>query len=159
MPCATNEAGISLLAKEKVEMITNGEITQIPILEYLLSTSPVNIDISNNVELTHAEALSGTIRINVSNASVDQYAIYNKYNKHYPNVNIEYGDQVSVKNAYRINFFNVENVSEDTEPYYTVLTNGEMDLAYLTSIDGPSGTPLKDPIKIATNTEVYSFES
>ena len=145
------------VAKEKIEMISNGKITQIPILEYLLSKSPVKIDSSQSIEITHAEALSGTIMINVSNASVDQYEIYNKYHKYYPNVIIKYGNNVTVKNAYKINFYNVDILTDDVEPYYSVLTNGEMTLEKLTSIEGPAGIALKDPVKMSTNTKTYSF--
>jgi hypothetical protein len=140
-----------------VEMISDGKITQIPILEYLLSKSSVKVDNTQSVEITHAEALSGKITINVT-ASVDEYEIYNKYNKHYPNIEIEYGENVTRKEAYKINFYNVETITVETEPYYSVLTNGEMTLAELTSATGPTGAALKDPVKMSTNTEIYTFE-
>ena len=157
-PIASDELDSKFdIAKEKVEMISGGKITQIPILEYLLSKSSVKVDNTQSVEITHAEALSGKITINVT-ASVDEYEIYNKYNKYYPNIEIEYGENVTRKEAYKINFYNVETITAETEPYYSVLTNGEMTLAELTSATGPAGAALKDPVKMSTNTEIYTFE-
>jgi hypothetical protein len=45
------------------------------------------------------------------------------------------------------------------EPYYTVLTNGEMSLSYLTGTNSPTGSALSEPIKPSTNQYDYKFNN
>ena len=50
-----------------------------------------------------------------------------------------------------------DEITDSTETYYEVLTNGKMTLAQLTSASGPAGTELRTPARIATDEITYSF--
>ena len=141
-----------------VEMLNDkNEVENIPALEFLLKKTILN-------GTSHAEALSGTITINIpaingTKVKVDELYMYEKYSKLYPNVKIKYGSNMEVAGAISINFYSVDvdtlgtGSVEGLEPYFTALTaNGRSTLWEL--IDG---TTFKDPAKSATNTEVFQF--
>lgn len=145
------------LIREKVDMLdSNNNIIAIPILEYLKDKTPSN----NNYVVKREEALQGTINININGAKANEFDIYQKYHNLYPNVHIVYGSGVTVEKAYTIKFYNVladDEITDSTETYYEVLTNGKMTLAQLTSASGPAGTELRTPARIATDEITYSF--
>ena len=158
---------INTTVYEKFELVNaDGVITNIPILEYLNPVEQViKVNENNEVRIRRRspyntiekEALTGTLTINVKDASVSEYDIYQKYHSIYPNLEILYGEDVGVDTAYTINFFNQEAIMENSIPYYTVLGTKDMTMAYLTSKEGPTGQKLNDPSKLAINDTIYEF--
>ena len=141
---------------EKASMLDeNGKIVCIPILEYLLSKTP-------NQCLTHAEALQGKITISIPDTSVVELEIYEKYHEAYPDLVIEYNENVvDVEGAYKINFYEVDKDTleeegtslEDVNPYFSQLTAADSyTLAQLVK-----SSQFRVPGKASTNTNVYTF--
>lgn len=137
-------------------VFTNGVITGIKVLDYLLTKIPhENIKTQNP-----ADALIGTITINVPGAKINEYNIYQKYHNTYTNLTIKYNtDNMEVEKAKTIKFYNRESIDDNDEPYYTVLSNGSQTLAVLTSKDGPAGAALTNPVKMSSTTKVYTFDN
>lgn len=106
---------------------------------------------------TPAEALTGTITINASGKTINEFDIYQTYHFKYPNLKIQYGPDITVESASSIKFYNIENITDATEPYYTVLSNKEKTLQFLTSAEGPAGSALQPPVKVPTATESFTF--
>lgn len=138
----------------------NKVIKGIKVLDIMISnlrnySNPETGYITKSIE----EALTGTITINVPNKTINEFDIYQKYHFTYPNLNIKYGDnsKENLQSASTIKFYNIENVTDTTEPYYTVLSNGESTLAYLTGSSSPAGSVLQSPIKIPTPNTSYTF--
>ena len=141
---------------EKASMLDkDGKIVCIPILEYLLSKTP-------NQCLTHAEALQGKITISIPETSVVELDIYEKYHEAYPDLVIEYNENVvDVEGAYKINFYEVDKDTlkeegtslEDVNPYFSQLTAADSyTLAQLVK-----SSQFRVPGKASTNTNVYTF--
>jgi hypothetical protein len=107
----------------------------------------------NGVE-THAEALTGKITIDVGDLKINEFTLYNKYHGTYPNLEIEYKSS-NKQEAFIIKFYNSETIIG--EPYYTVLTDGTVDLATLISKDGPNKIAMTTPIKPPTMNHTYEF--
>lgn len=143
--------------KERVKLINNGEITCIPILEQLLTKAPKK----DGSTVTHASALTGEICLAVPGVKVNQFALYDLYHDKYPNVTITYDknvmDEDDVIAAHNIEFFNIVNVSDESEPYFSVLTNGNYTLNQLISEDGPAGINMTMPVLPSTATNTYRF--
>ena len=137
---------------EKLTMLENGKVVCIPVLEYLQTK-----DLKNGVN-GHAEALSGTITLDIDGASADELEIYQRYAKIYPEVKIKYSGRMDVEGAYRINFYRIDVDSlnggdlSDIEPYFSALTDGSYSLAEL--INNPA---FSEPVKSSTNTTNYTF--
>jgi hypothetical protein len=129
----------------------NGEISGIKVLDVLKDK------VNTYDSIPRAEALMGTIVVNVENTTANEFDIYQKYHSIYPNVTIQYGENTSTNKAPTINFYNTEDVAEGTKAYYSVLSNGSYTLAYLTSIEGPAGAALSAPQKLSTNDTDYTF--
>jgi hypothetical protein len=64
----------------------SNKIVNIPVLDYLLSRQTID-------GLPTAEALTGTLYINVPGTSVNEFDIYTKYNPYYPNLTISYNEE------------------------------------------------------------------
>ncbi len=155
-----NIVGSTVTIYEKFELLDeNNNITNIPILEYLdpVTKTYDNGRRRNPYNTTEKEALTGTLIINVPNATVSEYDIYQKYHSIYPNLNIVYGDNINAAPAYKINFFNQEVINENSVPYYSVLGTSTMSLGFLTSAEGPVGTKLNAPSKLSTSNTIYEF--
>ena len=131
---------------------TTGNITGIRALDILHSS----LNPYDGVK-TEAEALTGTITVALTGKTVNEFDIYQKYHFIYPNLKIEYADGVSVQKASQINFYNLETINDSSEPYYTVLSNKEKTLQFLTSAAGPAGAVLQPPVKVPTATESFTF--
>ena len=129
-------------------ILEGNEIKGIKVLDMLLNLAPYN-----GVN-SHAEALTGKLVVNVGNYLINEYALYNIYHKEFPNLDIEYISS-DIQSASTVKFYNSETIMG--EPYYTVLTDGTVDLAYLISKEGPNGIALTTPIKVADNDEVFAF--
>lgn len=115
----------------------------------------------DGVAISQQSALSGKIIIKVPNAKVNQFALYKKYQKEFPAVEIAYDENVigsdNLIKAHKIEFFNTPNVTAENEAYYTVLTDGTYSLKQLVAADGPANAALQTPSMQATNTIVYIF--
>lgn len=143
---------------EKIDLINaDGTITRIPVLERLM-----RMGTKNSIE--HAEALTGTLKINAlcengAKPSVNEFDIYYRYNKIYPNLTITYGSNVTGEKAYTVEFYrtDVDNMTDDVTPDYSVQTNGRFSLAQLTGENSPAGEPLFLPAKASTDTHEYDF--
>ena len=107
---------------------------------------------------TQATALEGTIIIDVD-CNVDEYEIYNKYSKIYPNLIIEYTDKVTgLDPAVEIIF--KAGDSDTSLNHYRVLGSGDADgasIGELISANGPTGTAITSPSKGDTSENVYIF--
>ena len=97
-------------------LIANGEIIEIPPLEFLKRKNTID-------NIGSAAALTGTITINVS-ATANEYDIFQKYATIYPGVKIQYGEKVNLTEAYSIEFYTAEEYSIGLTPYASYLTNG-----------------------------------
>ena len=113
----------------------DNKIVCIPALEYLMTRSLIDSS-------RHAEALTGSITIDIEGASANELEIYKKYVDTYPDVKISYGSKVTVEGAYRINFYynDINSLPEggvaNLTPYFSVLTaNKEKTLQQLISVD------------------------
>mgnify|MGYP005609811213 CR=1 FL=1 len=142
--------------KEKYPLIEGGKIVRIPILDYLLTKAPRK----DQITVTRESSLTGTITIKAA-AKVDQFELYQMYNGKFPNVTLAYDEdsigEDNITKAYKIEFFNTPGVNDKTEPYYTVLTNGNYSLKELVSKSGPAGMDLILPTMQSTNDTVYTF--
>ena len=132
-------------------VIESGKVTGLKVLDKLLKASP-------KLGYTTVTALEGTIVIDVD-CNIDEYAIYEKYSKQYPNLVIEYTDKVSgLDPAVEIVFKSGE--TDDSTTHYRVLGNGSVtgvSIGVLISADGPTGTAITDPNKGNTSEYTYSF--
>lgn len=141
---------------EKIDMINEGKIVCIPVLEQLLTKTPVGDNVTG-----HAEALTGEITIDIQRPgsgkySVDELDIYNRYKEVFPNIVIKYSEKIDVTEAYKIKFYYTDyNALPDTgvenlTPYFEILTKGEETLSALTQ-------GLTSPNKSQTATKTYIF--
>lgn len=148
----TGETFVSGLYERILLVNEDGTITNIPVLEKLMRVGIRGTDVSR------AESLTGTIYINVE-ASVDQFELYYKYNRTFPNLTFSYGPLIEGVEAYSIEFYRTDSdhMTDDVTADYSVMTNGSLTLAELTSADGPAGSALFTPVKASTNTEEYDF--
>jgi hypothetical protein len=113
-----------------------------------------------------SEAVTGTIFINLPKKNgnkviVDELKIYNRYNKIYPNLNIEYGNDMEKIEASTIEFFNIdESTVTDVSkfvPYCTILFNGKGNTYSLADLINKS-TTFKNPSKSSTPQKEFIFE-
>ena len=145
------------IIREEIKLInSDNEITSVPILEQLLTKTPRK----DKVGITRESALSGTITIK-ARAKINQFNLYQKYNRLYPNVNIVYDEAAigagNLTKAYKIEFFNTINVTEENEAYQIIYTDGSYTLEQLMSPSGPAGMALPVPAMQSTNTIKYEF--
>ena len=136
--------------------LNNGKLEKIDILDNLLNTK---ISAVNNAE--KKTALSGIITIDIEGAIVDEYKIYEKYNKAFPNLTIQYSDKVTLTRAISIKFMRLEEGAENNTVFYQTFAptgNTENTLQFLTSADGPNGSALGIPAKDATVENTYTFK-
>lgn len=131
-------------------VVEDGAVTGIKVLDGLLNKAPVS-------GTTREESLTGTLVVDNTNSGnyiIDEFVLYQKYHKIFPDLEITYLSS-SLKPASFIKFYSTETVSGD--PSYAVLTNGTQNLQFLTSVEGPNGTKLAEPLKPQTNDTVYTF--
>lgn len=107
---------------------------------------------------TTMTALTGTITIDTP-CNIDEYAIYEKYAKIYPNLVISYTDNVGsgLNRAVELLFVSTK---EGKEQYYRVLGSGDpdgADIATLISAEGPLGVAMQTPRKEDTVSETFDF--
>ena len=135
-----------------VELNDKNEVIGIKVLDALSNLNPY----TNQTGLTKADCLMGTITVNVGNNVIDEFSLYEKYQKVFPNVELKYISE-NLKPAYVINFYNSETIIGN--PQYVVRANGETNLSILTSADGPAGVALPVPKKPQDERYVYTFNN
>lgn len=131
----------------------NGKVTGIKALDNLNDTNSKPKD-----GLTTATALTGKLTIDAP-CTVDEYDIYKKYAKTYPNLIIEYGNNVGsgLNRAVELIFMKSE---EALEQHYRVLGSGEANgetIAHLISANGPTGLAMQIPSREPTAQHIYTF--
>lgn len=132
---------------EAVELIQSNQIAKIPVLEKLISL--VNGQ-------SPAQLLTGTIRLGFPEAMekivVNEYALYERYNNLFPNLVIEFGENIELTRASRIRFFNIDTtpIPAGYSPIFEALTDGSKTLKELTEN--------KLPIPAKPSTDVYEYE-
>lgn len=110
---------------------------------------------------THAAALVGTIHVNDVPGATDEYNIYKRYCKTYPNLVITYDTAISddiLNRAVEIIFMG--NDTEDAAVHYRVLGTGETtgdSVGVLISANGPTGTAIHTPNKEPVADTYYVF--
>lgn len=137
---------------EKFDMIVDGKIVCIPVLEYLMTKSILDSS-------KPAEALTGKITLQLNGVTANELELYKRYVDVYPDLSIEYGPGVTVEGAHRINFYYVDKDSlgdsgiTGLTPYFSVLTaNNESTLAELIN------TPIfANPNKSSNSYWTYEF--
>lgn len=137
---------------ERYDLLSGNKVQCIPVLEYLQTKTFME-------GTKHADALSGTITINIEGASVDELEIYQKYIDVYPNVEIKYGSKMNVEGATKVNFYRIDvdslgNGSLDgIEPYFSALTANQLyTLSDLIDTDA-----FTEPVKTSTTTQDFTF--
>jgi hypothetical protein len=106
---------------EKVTMTdAENNMIYIPVLESLLTKRTKD-------NISHAEALSGTITINIPSININEYAIYSRYIDLFPNLVIKFeGNNITRANA--VEFYNIDINDigdadiQDFTPSFTVKT-------------------------------------
>ena len=134
-----------------------GQMICIPTLEWL--QTKIGMD-----DAKHAEALAGTIHINLpkqgdNKIKVTELDIYDRYAPIFPNITITYGNNMDVEGASRINFYRLDkdamaNVDiKDVEPYFFALTAKDT----YTLADLINTPTFVNPVKNQTVSNTYSF--
>ena len=137
---------------ERMEMVQNGEVVCIPVLEYLMTKSYAD-------SFTPAEALTGKLTLSIPGVKVNELAIYKKYVDVYPDLEIAY-ENMDVEGAQRVNFYyaDIGSIKEEEGiekliPYFTKMTaNDEASLNDLIT-----GSGFNPPNKSPTSDKVYVF--
>jgi hypothetical protein len=137
------------LYEKRVLVDADGNITCIPILDFLLTKRPYD-------DISVSDALTGTLTINVA-GKANEFSLYNAYHAVYPNLKLQYGENVELNPAYMVEFYNLENITEGSTPWFSALSDGSYTMAQLTAADGPAGSALKIPQRAPTNTTIYTF--
>lgn len=137
---------------DQSNMDPGNTLTQIDILEVLLS----NMAQPSKEQFTKKQSLSGKIILN-GNYKVDEYTIYDKYKRIWPNVEIAYGNNIDLTKAYSITFKKTSD--ENAENHYQVKAQpgGTQSIGTLISEDGPTGVAMTAPNDIITASNVYKF--
>lgn len=136
----------------------SGFLTGINVLDHLLRKDAEGNDLCLPIAgYTTQTALTGTLTINVAGVSINEYYIYKKYNKKFPNLTIHYGSNAlpNLNKASRVIFY--ENDEEGSDVLFSVLTDGTMTLDVLTGGGDNSPTSLKigTPTKNQTVQNTY----
>ena len=130
----------------------SNKIINIPVLDYLLSRQTWD-------GIPTAEALTGTLEVNIPGTTVDEFEIYNKYIASYPNLTIVFTGG-GVTKANNIEFFamSAEDVTDDNigdfTPYYAIKTTTAQGKSLNDLIANNTFTI---PHKASTNTQVFTF--
>ena len=138
----------------------DGTITSIKILEHLLRRARVEGETSCepvNGQSTQT-ALTGTIYIDAPGLKVDEYAIYDKYHKTFPNLTISYNNEaMTVNKAVSITFYKSDEENSDILYHVLAPKDNLHNLAYLTSFDGPAGKDMGTPSRNDTSTQTFAW--
>ena len=141
-----------------IDDFADGEnVESIPILESLINVKSFLPEAGQN----RATALTGTITLK-GNIHVDEFVIYEKYKKEFPNIEFKYdiGENGSLNSAINVTFMNLEKDSEDNTIHYQVKASGDLtgaNLAKLVSEEGPNGQAMGVPKKNSTAESSFEF--
>ena len=137
-----------LISLISIDENDNKYISAIPVLDYLNGKTPIT-GIKDS-------ALMGNIKLCVSDAKADEFALYQKYimEQGFKGINIEY-ENMEVDEAYRIKFYTSADFNENSIPFYTALSNGTeaAKLKYITTENIKKG-----PVKSSSNRYDYAFK-
>lgn len=133
--------------------IENNKVVGFSVLDKLLTANPLSG--------ASKTSLIGTINVEV-NGNIDEYEIYKKYCKQYPNVIIRYNSDVvtDLDPAVELLFLTDE---QSGQTHYRVLGSGlgaaagGESIAKLISADGPLGEAMTTPMRQSTADEVFTF--
>ena len=131
----------------------NGKVTGIKALDNLNDENSKPKD-----GLTTATALTGKLTVDAP-CTIDEYDIYCKYAKTYPNLVIEYTSNVGSGLDRAVELIFMKNQGS-TEQHYRVLGSGAADgatIAHLISAKGPTGIAMQVPSREPTQQNVYTF--
>lgn len=144
---------------ESADTIDSGKLTGLGVLDCLLDS-----DISNPIDGERKASLSGTLIIAIPNVTIDEYEIYDKYKRAFPNLDIVFDTSASgmeVNSAYTLTFYNDNPDDEDSTVFYSVKApqspTEEQHLGYLVSAEGPNGEELGTPAKTSTEQNSFKF--
>ena len=129
--------------------IVDGKVNGIKVVDRLFAES-------NPKSGEHATSLVGTINIAV-NAVIDEYELYEKYCKDFPNLIITYDKDIVTDLNPAVEILFMGNNSENASIHYRVLGSGEDSIGELISADGPTGVAIKAPNKESTIQTSYKF--
>ena len=110
---------------------------------------------------SHAAALVGEIHVDAVPGAINEYEIYKKYCKTYPNLIISYDENIDdtlIERAVEIVF--MSNDTADAAIHYRVLGSKEADgdkVGVLISEEGPTGATMGIPSKEPIADTVYTF--
>ena len=130
--------------------LENGALVKIDVLDKLLEkATPETSDTRTS--------LTGNIVINLGDKAytVDEFAIYNKYNRKFPNLKITYQGNVTVTPAIKITF--MESDSLESDVLFEVLTDGSYKMEDLVAETGPAGAAIDIPVKDQTIYHTFSW--
>lgn len=132
--------------------MTNEQVTGILAVDNLMKEDTLPKD-----GYTPATALTGKITINTP-CNINEYDLYEKYIVTYPNLLIEYGDNMTEENGFKsaieLLFLKVQ---DSAEQHYRVLSNGSIDVATSISANGPTKIAMTVPSKEPTISETFVF--
>lgn len=141
-----------------IDDFAEGEnVKSIPILDSLINVNSFLPEAGQK----RATALTGIITLK-GNIHVDEFAIYEKYKKEFPNIEFRYdiGESGSLNPAVNITFMNLDKNSENNTVCYEVKASGNQtgaNLAKLVSDESPSGKKLGIPKKDSTDKNSFEF--
>jgi hypothetical protein len=141
-----------------IDDFAEGEnVKSIPILDSLINVKSFLPETGQK----RATALTGVITLK-GNIHVDEFAIYEKYKKEFPNIEFRYdiGESGSLNRAVNITFMNLDRNSENNTVCYEVKASGKStgaNLAKLVSDESPSGKKLGIPKKDSTDENSFEF--
>jgi hypothetical protein len=111
-----------------------------------------NEELAGNYAIKSKDSLSGVLTIKV-NCKVNEFEIYEKYKKYYPNLTIKYEvGKGNLTEAIKLKFYKND---ENKELLYSVYSNGEKTIGDLISATGPNGEAMGTPIKPSDNINSY----
>lgn len=141
---------------------SSGWLTGINVLDHLLRKDEKGNSLCLPIAgYTTQTALTGTLTINISGVNIDEFDIFKKYNKIFPNLNIVYGEAVgnNLHKASKIIFY--ESDEKDSDILFSVLTDGTMTIETLISGGESSPTSLKmgKPSKHETASQTFFWNA
>lgn len=137
----------------------DGKVSKIKVLEKLALLNPDG----------QSESLVGTIKLDIADTKVDEFDMYQRYIFNPPtdfvdgfgnrftgfkNLEIIYLDDNLVTRAHRVEFYNSEELTENSTPFFTALVNDKVAL----NKDVLSSNIFEGPIKPSSEDYNYTFK-
>lgn len=135
-------------------IIEDNKIVGIEVLDYILN----NTDKISQLEGLLSNALTGTITIDISSNNVDEYELYSKYIKVFPNLKFIFSENTVVDKAIEIKFLKDKN--EEILYFVKAQSDNSKSLAQLVYNNTILGKDLtKNPSKESTKEYSYIFSN